>query len=263
MTIKEIVHALDRFAPLPLQDGYDNAGLQVGLTEAEATGALLCLDVTEAVIDEAVALGCNLIVAHHPLLFKGVKSLTGRDYVERCVIKALRNDIAIYAAHTNLDNLQGGVSFKMAEKLGLSEVRVLEPKEQALTKLVTFVPQAHADAVRKALFSAGCGCIGRYDSCSYNLQGEGTFRAHEGTHPFCGEKGELHTAPEVRIETVSPNYLVQTAVKALIKAHPYEEPAYDLYPLQNQWTQAGAGVIGILKEPETELDFLRRVKKCF
>lgn len=263
MTIKEIVYALDRFAPLPLQDGYDNAGLQIGLTEAEATGALLCLDVTEAVIDEAIALGCNLIVAHHPLLFKGVKSLTGRDYVERCVIKALRNDIAIYAAHTNLDNLQGGVSFKMAEKLGLSDVRILEPKEQMLTKLVTFVPTQHADAVRKALFDAGCGCIGRYDSCSYNLQGEGTFRPQEGTSPYCGEIGTLHTEPEVRMETVLPNYLTSTVIKALVKAHPYEEPVYDLYPLQNQWAQAGAGIIGVLKEPETELEFLRRVKKCF
>ena len=156
MKIKEIVSALDRFAPLPLQDGYDNAGLQIGLTDAEATGALLCLDVTEAVIDEAIALGYNLIVAHHPLLFKGYKSITGRDYIERCIIKALRHDIVIYASHTNLDNLSCGVSFKMAEKIGLTDVRVLDPKGESLTKLVTFVPESHAESVRNTLFEAGC-----------------------------------------------------------------------------------------------------------
>ena len=180
MKIKEIIAALERFAHLPLQDGFDNAGMQIGLTDVEATGALLCLDVTEAVVDEAVTLGYNLIISHHPLIFKGYKSITGRDYIERCILKAIRNDIAIYSAHTNLDNAPGGVNFKMAEKIGLKNVRILEPKEECLLKLVTFVPTAHAEAVRKALFDAGCGCIGNYDSCSYNLEGEGTFRALEG-----------------------------------------------------------------------------------
>ena len=152
MKIKEIVSALERFAPLPLQDGFDNAGLQIGLTEAEATGALLCLDVTEAVLDEAIGLGYNLVIAHHPLLFKGCKSITGRDYVERCILKAIKNDIVIYAAHTNMDNAWGGVNFKIAEKLGLKNVRVLEPKEEALVKLVTYVPVAQAEEVRNVLF---------------------------------------------------------------------------------------------------------------
>lgn len=263
MKIKEIVSALERFAPLPLQDGFDNAGLQIGLTEAEATGALLCLDVTEAVVDEAVALGCNLIVSHHPLLFRACKSVTGKDYVERCILKAIKNDIAVYSAHTNLDNAPGGVNYKMAEKIGLRRVRVLEPKEECLLKLVTFVPHAYAGKVRKALFDAGCGCIGKYDSCSYNVEGEGTFRAQEGAVPFCGQVGELHCEPEQRIETILPAFRKAAAVKALLEAHPYEEPAFDLYPLKNTWAQAGAGVIGELEEPETELDFLRRVKKTF
>lgn len=263
MKIKEIVSALERFAPLPLQDGFDNAGLQIGLTEAEATGALLCLDVTEAVLDEAIGLGYNLVIAHHPLLFKGCKSITGRDYVERCILKAIKNDIVIYAAHTNMDNAWGGVNFKIAEKLGLKNVRVLEPKEEALVKLVTYVPVAQAEEVRNALFAAGCGCIGRYDSCSYNVEGSGTFRAQEGTHPFCGAVGELHTEAEVRIETIVPAYRKAEAVRALLKVHPYEEPAFDLYPLQNTWQQAGAGVIGELEKPETELEFLKRVKKTF
>ncbi|CCZ48028.1 dinuclear metal center protein YbgI family [Bacteroides sp. CAG:661] len=263
MKIKEIVSALERFAPLPLQDGFDNAGLQIGLTEAEATGALLCLDVTEAVLDEAIGLGYNLVIAHHPLLFKGCKSITGRDYVERCILKAIKNDIVIYAAHTNMDNAWGGVNFKIAEKLGLKNVRVLEPKEEALVKLVTYVPVAQAEEVRNALFAAGCGCIGRYDSCSYNVEGSGTFRAQEGTHPYCGAVGELHTEAEVRIETIVTAYRKAEAVRALLKVHPYEEPAFDLYPLQNTWQQAGAGVIGELEKPETELEFLKRVKKTF
>lgn len=263
MKIKEVIGALERFAPLPLQDGFDNAGLQVGLTEAEATGALLCLDVTEAVVDEAVTLGFNLIVSHHPLIFKGYKSITGRDYIERCILKAIRNDIVIYSAHTNLDNAQGGVNYKIAEKIGLKNVHILEPKEECLLKLVTFVPSAQAEAVRKALFEAGCGCIGNYDSCSYNLEGEGTFRAREGANPFCGVIGELHWEREVRVETILPAFKKASVVKALLASHPYEEPAFDLYPLKNTWMQAGSGVIGELEEPETELDFLKRIKKTF
>ena len=263
MKIKEIVSALERFAPLPLQDGFDNAGLQIGLTEAEATGALLCLDVTEAVLDEAIALGYNLVISHHPLIFKGYKSITGKDYVERCILKAIKNDIVIYSAHTNLDNAQGGVNYKIAEKMGLKNLKVLEPKENSLVKLVTFVPNAQADRVREALFAAGCGSIGNYDSCSYNLKGEGTFRANEGTHPFCGTIGELHYEDEVRIETILPAYKKAEVVKTLLSVHPYEEPAFDLYPLQNDWSQAGAGVVGELAEPETELEFLKRIKKIF
>lgn len=263
MKIKELVSALERFAPLPLQDGFDNAGLQIGLTDAEATGALLCLDVTEAVLDEAIALGYNLVISHHPLIFKGYKSITGRDYVERCILKAIKNDIVIYSAHTNLDNAQGGVNYKIAEKMGLKNLKVLEPKENSLVKLVTFVPNAQADRVREALFAAGCGSIGNYDSCSYNLKGEGTFRANEGTHPFCGTVGELHHEDEVRIETILPAYKKAEVVRALLSVHPYEEPAFDLYPLQNDWGQAGAGVVGELAEPETELEFLKRIKKIF
>lgn len=263
MKIKEIVSALERFAPLPLQDGFDNAGLQIGLTDAEATGALLCLDVTEAVLDEAIASGCNLVISHHPLIFKGYKSITGKDYVERCILKAIKNDLVIYSAHTNLDNAQGGVNHKIAEKIGLTNLRVLDEKANALVKLVTFVPSAQADAVRDALFAAGCGAIGNYDSCSYNLKGEGTFRAQAGTHPYCGTIGELHQEAEVRIETVLPEYKKGEAIKALLSAHPYEEPAYDVYPLQNSWSQAGSGIVGELEEPETELEFLKRIKKTF
>ncbi len=263
MKIREIVNALETFAPLPLQDGFDNAGLQIGLTDAEATGALLCLDVTEAVVDEAIARGFNLIVSHHPLIFKGYKSITGRDYVERCIMKAIRNDIVVFSMHTNLDNAPQGVNYKIAEKIGLKNVSILTPKDNMLLKLVTFVPAGKEAEVRNALFEAGCGCIGNYDSCSYNLKGEGTFRAQEGCRPYCGKIGEMHTEPEVRIETIVPEYNKKAAVKALLAIHPYEEPAYDLYPLQNSWNQVGSGMVGYLEEPETESDFLHRIKKIF
>jgi len=263
MKIKEIVDALERFAPLPLQDGFDNAGLQVGLTDAEATGALLCLDVTEAVIDEAIELGFNVIVSHHPLLFYGMKTLTGKNYVERCVIKAVQHGIVLYAAHTNLDNAPNGVNFKIAEKLGLRQIRILEPKRDFLLKLVTFVPRNQADQVRKALFEAGCGCIGNYDSCSFNLNGTGTFKAGKETHPYCGEIGEMHKEDEVRIETILPKYLTGRVIHSLIESHPYEEPAYDLYPLSNEWSQVGSGIIGEYDEPLTKDEFLSQVKRIF
>ena len=251
------------FAPLPLQDGFDNAGLQIGLTEAEVAGVLLCLDVTEAVVDEAVALGCNLIVSHHPLIFSPLKRITGSNYIERCVIKALANGIAIYSAHTNIDNAPGGVNYLIAEKLGLQNVRILVPKEDALLKLAVYVPASAADAVRDALFAAGCGNIGNYDSCSYNVDGYGTFKANEGCNPFCGNVGELHREQEVRIETVLPAYLKNKVVAALIKAHPYEEPAFDIYQLKNGWDSVGSGVIGELPAECDEAEFLQGVKENF
>ena len=217
--IKDIANALEMFAPLPLQDGFDNAGLQIGLTEAEVAGVLLCLDVTEAVVDEAVALGCNLIVSHHPLIFSPLKRITGGNYIERCVIKALANGIAIYSAHTNIDNAPGGVNYRIAEKLGLQNVRILVPKEDALLKLAVYVPTSAADAVRSALFAAGCGNIGNYDSCSYNIDGFGTFKANEGCNPFCGEVGKLHREQEVRIETVLPAYLKNKVIAEIGRAH--------------------------------------------
>lgn len=251
------------FAPLPLQESYDNAGLQVGIHEAEVKGALLCLDVTEEIIDEAVTSECNLIISHHPLLFKPLKRITGASYVERCILKAISNDIAIYSAHTNLDNANGGVNFKIAQKLGLEDVKILSPKENSLLKLAVYVPVSHAASVRNALFAAGCGTIGNYDCCSYNLRGEGTFRAGADCSPFCGEIGTLHTEEEVRIETILPAYIKNKVLKAMLAVHPYEEPAYDIYPLCNQWPAVGTGVIGELPEPVDAKDFLLRVKGIF
>ena len=263
MRIKEILQAIENVAPIPLQEDFDNSGLQVGDVNREVTGALLCLDVTESVIDEAVSLGCNLIISHHPLAFKPFKSLTGRTYVERCMITAIKHDIVVYAAHTNLDNAVQGVNFKLAEMLGLQQVRILSPQKDALLKLVTFVPESHVEYVRNALFNAGAGNIGNYDSCSFNLHGEGTFRANESADPFVGDIGKLHFEKEVRIETVLPKFKQADVLRALLSVHPYEEPAYDFYPLKNDWAQAGSGVVGVLPEPMPEQEFLYLLKDVF
>ena len=263
LKVKDILKEIEEYAPLPLQEGFDNAGVQVGDVNQPAHGALLCLDVTEEVIDEALELGCNLIISHHPLAFRPFKSLTGKSYIERCLMKACKYDLVIYAAHTNLDNASGGVNFKLAELIGLQNVRVLSPQKQALLKLVTFVPESYADLVRTTLFNAGAGRIGNYDSSSFNLPGEGTFRANEGCHPFCGEIGALHTEKEIRIETVLPAFRKGAVMQALLSVHPYEEPAFDFYLLENRWEQVGSGVVGELPEEEDEMSFLQRIKELF
>jgi len=263
MKIQKIIETIEDFAPVPLQDGFDNSGLQVGDVSQWATGTLLCLDVTEEVLDEAIELGCNLIISHHPLLFKPLKALTGKTYIERCIIKACKYDLVIYAAHTNLDNAYGGVNFHLAEKLGLQNIRILSPQKENLLKLVTFVPEAQADAVRSALFNAGAGTIGNYDSCSFNVQGEGTFKAGESAHPFVGEINELHTEKEIRIEVILPIYKKTPVLRALLATHPYEEPAYDFYVLNNSWSQVGAGVVGELPFAEEEEAFLQKIKTVF
>jgi len=263
MKISQIIAELENYAPLSLQESFDNSGLQVGDISQEVRGILLCLDVTEEVVEEAIKLDCNLIISHHPLLFKPLKKLTGKTYIERCVIKACKHDIVIYASHTNMDNAFGGVNYHLAEKIGLQNVQVLSPKKDCLLKLVVFVPEAQAETVRNALFKAGAGQIGNYDSCSFNASGSGTFRAGEGAHPYVGNLNELHTEPEIRIETIVPAYRKSAVLRALLAVHPYEEPAYDFYSLENDWTQVGSGIVGELPNPEDEASFLQKLKTIF
>ena len=263
MKISQIIETLEDFAPLNWQESFDNSGLQVGDISQKVKGILLSLDVTEEVMEEALELDCNLIISHHPLLFKPIKKLTGKSYIERCVIKACKNDLVVYAAHTNVDNAWGGLNFYLAEKLGLQNLRILSPKKEGLLKLVTFVPELYAERVRNALFSAGAGCIANYDSCSFNVPGAGTFRAGEQTQPFVGERLELHTEPEIRIETIVPIQKKSSALRALLAVHPYEEPVYDFYSLANDWERAGSGVVGELPYPEEEEAFLQRLKTIF
>ncbi len=235
----------------------------MGDVNREATGAVLSIDVTENVIDEAISLGCNLIISHHPIAFKPFKSLTGQTYVERCIMKAIKNDIVLYAAHTNLDNAQNGVNYKLADMLELENVKILQPLRNALLKFVTTVPSEHADSVRNALFNAGAGHIGNYDSCSYNLLGEGSFRAGQEANPHVGEINELHFEPEVRVETVIPVMKKAEVLRALLAVHPYEEPVFDFYPIENEWPKHGGGVVGVLPEPLPEQEFLYLLKDIF
>ena len=248
-SIQNIIDVLEKEAPLALQENYDNSGIQVGDVNQTATGALLTLDVTEEVVDEAIRKNCNLIISHHPLIFKGLKSITGNTYVERCIIKACKNSIVIYSAHTNYDNTITGVNQKIAEKIGLINLEVLAEQKNMLEKLITFVPTQHAENVRNSLFKAGAGHIGNYDSCSFNGTGVGTFQAQQNAHPYCGEIGKLHQEEEVRIEVIFPVFLKSKIIKALQEVHPYEEPAFDFYPLTNTWKQAGSGIIGDLPQP--------------
>lgn len=261
--IKELSQFIESFAPLHLQESYDNAGLIVGDPTAEITGVLITLDVTEEVVEEAIQHKCNLVLAHHPIVFSGLKKLTGKNYVERTVLKAIKNDVSIYAAHTNLDSVTGGVNGKICEKLGLQNCKVLQPAAGLLKKLVTFVPVDHAEKVREAVFSAGAGHIGNYDSCSFNSHGQGTFRGDDTTQPFVGEKGKHHYENEIRFETIFPAYIQNQVISALLNAHPYEEVAYDIYPLENKFQQAGMGMIGTLPNEMEESDFLSQLKETF
>jgi dinuclear metal center YbgI/SA1388 family protein len=260
MQLATLLDYLETLAPPAFQESYDNSGLLTGNRSMTVSSALVTLDCTEAVVDEAIQKGCNLIIAHHPIVFSGIKKLNGNTYVERVVIKAIKNDIAIYAIHTNLDHVWNGVNAKIAERLGLKNTQILAPKSGLLRKLVTFCPLAQAEHVRHALFDAGAGVIGNYDACSFNVSGTGTFRGNERTNPYVGEKGQLHKEAEERIEVVYPAHLERAILRALDEAHPYEEVAYDIYDLKNAWALVGAGMIGEWEEAVSEEEFLRRVK---
>jgi dinuclear metal center YbgI/SA1388 family protein len=263
MQLKQITQFIESIAPLAFQESYDNAGLIIGHPEDEISGILITLDITEEILEEAIRKNLNLIIAHHPIIFGGIKKLNGKNYIERCVAKAIKNDIAIYASHTNLDSVFGGVNSKICEKLNLRNCHILAPAPNFLKKLVTFVPTADAENVRKALFDAGAGHIGNYDSCSFNSIGTGSFRGNEQTNPYVGEKNQLHVEEETRIETIFPKHIQSKVIQALLKAHPYEEVAYDIYPLDNTYPQSGIGMIGELETPVDEVDFLMLLKNNF
>ncbi|MCF8364749.1 MAG: Nif3-like dinuclear metal center hexameric protein [Bacteroidales bacterium] len=263
MKIKDIANLIEAFAPLSLQESYDNAGLIIGDSDALASGALITLDITDDVIDEAIRSGFNLIVAHHPLIFKGLKKIGTKDMIGRLVTKCIKNDIAVYAAHTNLDNIKTGVNRIICDKLGLKEAGILSAKENQLKKLAVFCPEKHAPIVREAIFKAGAGHIGNYDNCSFNTPGSGTFRALEGANPFVGKIDNLHFEDEIRMEFIFPHFHQKAIVAAMLQAHPYEEVAYDIYPLENKFADIGAGMIGELNEPEDTLKFMARLKRTF
>jgi dinuclear metal center YbgI/SA1388 family protein len=263
MIIDEIIQHLETFAPVYLQESYDNAGLIVGEGSSECNGVITTLDATEAVVDEAISKNCNLVVAHHPIIFRGLKKLNGKNYVERTILKAIKNDIAIYAIHTNLDNVKKGVNNKIAERIALQNLQMLQPKEQILKKLITFAPLDNAEDLRKALFAAGAGQLGKYSECSFNTEGTGTFKPEEGADPFVGEIGKRYEEKEMKIEVIFPGYLEQKIIRAMIEAHPYEEVAYDIISLGNYLSDVGSGLIGELENAVGENEFLQKIKTAF
>ena len=261
LKVSDITSCLEAFAPPQYQESYDNAGLLTGEPGQEVTGVLVTLDCTEAVVDEAVERGCNLIVAHHPIIFKGLRRLTGSNYVERTVIKAVRKGVGIYAIHTNLDNVHTGVNKKICEKIGLVNTRILSPRTQVLTKLVTFIPKEQTGRVLDALYAAGAGQIGNYENCSFSVDGQGTFKPNDRAKPAIGTPNVQEVVDETRIEVIFPTYLQGKVLAALKKAHPYEEVAYYLTSLSNANQEVGSGMIGELERPEEPSEFLKRLKK--
>jgi dinuclear metal center YbgI/SA1388 family protein len=261
--IGHITRYLESVAPPQLQESYDNAGLLTGNPDGECRGVLCTLDVTEEVIQEAIDNNINLVVAHHPIIFRGLKKLTGSGYVERTIIRAIKNDIAIFAIHTNLDNVINGVNGRIADLLGLRNRKVLLPIEGGLVKLISYVPHAQLDQVRDAIFEAGAGTIGDYAECSFSVGGTGTYKGNDNTQPFAGTPGLRHEEPETRFEVILPAHLQGNVVSALIAVHPYEEVAYDLVPLKNTSNQQGSGLVGNLEQELDEAEFLALLKSRF
>jgi dinuclear metal center YbgI/SA1388 family protein len=263
MQIGEIIKTIEDFAPLALQESWDNAGLTVGDRDNNVESVVLCLDVTTEVLDEAISKGAGLVISHHPVIFRGLMKLTGSDATERIILKAIQNNIALYAAHTNIDRIWGGVNSRMAGKLGLKKQEILIPEGGILRKLIVFVPEEHASKVREAIFSSGAGHIGEYDQCSFNISGEGSFRGSDATYPFAGKPGVLHFEKEIRIETIYPAFLENRIIKSMIESHPYEEVAYDIYSLGNKWERAGIGMVGEMESPLGSKEFLEMLRSVF
>jgi len=263
MNVSEIVDYLEQSYPLALQESYDNSGLLCGRKDWEISSVLICIDAIEEVVDEAISLGSNLIIAHHPVIFKGLKKITGSNYVERVIEKCIQHKIALYAIHTNLDNHFQGVNREISNRLGLRDLKILSPMSQNLSKLVVFVPNESLDQVDQAIFEAGCGKIGNYEECHFRTSGIGTFKPNQQANPTIGESGTRSQVEEFRVEYLVKNHQVSSVLSAMNQAHPYEEVAYEIYPIQNVNPYEGAGMIGTLEKPMEESEFLVSLKKTF
>ncbi len=263
MKIKDVTAFLESLFPPAIQESYDNSGLLTGHEGDQLNGVLVCLNVTQDVLNEAIDKKCNLIISHHPLIFSCLKKITGNTPTERYIEFLIENRIALYSIHTNADKQVPGLNTFVAEKMGLSEIRVLSPEIGNLRKLITFCPESYADAVRQALFDAGAGKIGEYDMCSFNTNGMGTFRGSENSSPFAGTPSKYHVENEQKIETIFPFYKQRQILSALLKSHPYEEVAYDIFKLENENPVCGLGAIGYLSKPMVAIEFLKFLKSFF
>ena len=263
MKLKAITQFLEHQFPLSLQESYDNSGLLIGNLEMEITGVLICLDSIEKIVDEAIEKNCNLIIAHHPIIFKGLKKMTESNYIERVVSKCIKNDIALYAIHTNLDNHFEGVNKEIANRIGLKNLRILQPIQGNLSKLTVFVPKDALEKLDEAIFKAGGGQIGNYSECHFRTEGTGTFKGNENSNPQIGNKNVREAFEEFRVEYLVSNYNLRTVLNAMNTAHPYEEVAYEIYPIQNSNQFEGAGMIGELETEQDEIAFLKQLKSTF
>ena len=263
MKLKAITQFLEHQFPLSLQESYDNSGLLIGVLEMEITGVLICLDSIEKIVDEAIEKNCNLIIAHHPIIFKGLKKMTESNYIERIVSKCIKNDIALYAIHTNLDNHFDGVNKEIANRIGLKNLRILQPIQGNLSKLTVFVPKDALEKLDEAIFKAGGGQIGNYSECHFRTEGTGTFKGNENSNPQIGNKNVREAFEEFRVEYLVSNYNLRNVLNAMYASHPYEEVAYEIYPIQNSNQFEGAGMIGELETEVDEITFLTQLKTTF
>ena len=263
MTISEVISIIENQIALPQAEDFDNVGLLCGIPQRDVSGVLFCHDALENVIDEAVEKNCNLVICFHPIIFSGLKSITGKNYVERAVLKAIENKIAIYAIHTAFDNDYFGVNAGICQQLKLENLNILQPKKNNLKQLTVFVPNEYSESLKNALFSAGAGNIGFYDECSFSLEGKGTFRPIEGSNPFSGQKNVRENAEESMISVIFENYKQGQIISAMKQAHPYEEVAYQIYSLDNENQYSGLGMYGELPEAMDERDFLQFIKDKF
>jgi len=260
MIVQDVINHLEELSPLAYAEDFDNVGLLVGNKNNPITGVLVTLDTLEEVVDEAIDKKCNLIISFHPIIFKGLKKLTGNNYVERVVMKAIKHDVAIFSMHTALDNAWQGVNDMICNQLKLKNKSILIPQKQTIKKLTTFVPKKHAADVRKALFSAGAGTIGNYNNCSFNLEGLGTYQGNENSNPTIGKKGITYEEVETRISVTFAKHLESPILTALFKSHPYEEVAYEVTTLENTNQHIGMGMLGELDSEMSETDFLNYLK---
>ena len=263
MKINVLISYLEELVPLSSQEDYDNSGLLIGDSNSDLKSVLITLDCTEEVVQEAIDKGCNLIIAHHPVIFKGIKSLTGSNYIERTILACVKKNIALYAIHTNLDNFRFGVNSEIADRLGLKNLKILEPKSGVLYKLVVFVPEAHHAVMSAAIFNAGAGDIGNYKECQFVTQGIGTFKPTVGANPFSGKIGELSSDKELKAEFLVSSHRLRNVIKAMNDSHPYEEVAHDIFILKNSNQNEGSGMIGELEVPMDESELLTKIKSTF
>ncbi len=261
MLVKDLISHIEEIAPLKYAEDFDNVGLLIGDKNTTVTGVLVTLDTLEAVVDEAIENNCNFILSFHPIIFKGLKSITGKNYVERTVLKAIKNNIAIYAIHTALDNDKDGVNAMICNQLNLKKQRILIPQKQTIKKLTTYAPKAEAEALRNALFSIGAGKIGNYSDCSFNIEGSGTFKPNDDATPSIGKIGERHTEEETQINITFAKHLESKVLKTLFEAHSYEEVAYEISTLENTNQNIGMGMIAELENELSETEFLNYLKK--